>query len=77
MQSKYYVLDIIHLRLFRLTVTAPKRLTTFKCFPRCCIILISPIKDVKCALSTGGFAIFTATVDTSSPLTIPTAVALS
>ena len=68
---------LISLRLWRLTVHAPNRLTTFKCFPRCCIIFISPIKDVNCDLSTGGFAILTATVETSSPLMIPTALALS
>ena len=72
-----YIVLLVHLRLFKLTVTAPRRLTTLRCFPKCCIILISPINDVKCALSTGGLAIFTATVDTSSPFIIPTAVAFS
>ena len=67
---------LMSLRLWRLTVHAPNRLTTFKCFPRCCIIFISPIKDVNCDLSTGGFAILIATVETSSPLMIPTAFAL-
>ena len=41
------------------------------------MIFISPINDVNWDLSIGGFAIFTATVETSSSLIIPTALALS